>query len=158
MDTFGRYYSSRDRNLVSQLNRELKNNIAQVMVTLFKIAMGATSVNIYGEAKASEGKSFYPGIDIYCWIERNDLDSEDEGFGLDRNQDLEFRFTEEDLINLNFYPESGDVIKFNERFYSIENVMNDKQLLGGQPDKNLSFIVKTHYTKLSSVNVVNRMV
>jgi len=59
---------------------------------------------------------------------------------------------------LNFYPESGDIIKFNERFYSIENVMNDKQLLGGQPDKNLSFIVKTHYTKLSSINVVNRMV
>ena len=91
-------------------------------------------------------------------IERADLEGENEGFGGDRSQDLEFRFTEEDLININYYPQAGDVIKFNERFYEIDNVLNDKQLLGGQPDKNLSFIVKTHYTKLTSLNVMNHMV
>lgn len=158
MDIRGRFFSSRDRNLISSLNNEIKNNIAQVMVTMFKLAIGEINVNIYGEAKASEGKSFYPGIDIYCWIERADLESEDEGFGPDRSQDLEFRFTEEDLKNTNFYPEIGDLLFFNDRYYEATNILNDKQLLGGQPTKNLSFIVKTHYTKLSSINLVNRMV
>lgn len=157
-DYIGRYYSFRDRNLVSAINNELKNNIVQILVTLFKPAFLQTKTNVYGEVKASEGKSFYPGIDIYCMIERADLEGENEGFGGDRSQDLEFRFTEEDLININYYPQSGDVIKFNERFYEIDNVLNDKQLLGGQPDKNLSFIVKTHYTKLTSLNVMNHMV
>lgn len=158
MDTIGRFYSFRDRNLVSSINNELKNNIVQILVNLFKVATADTNINIYGEAKAGEGRSFYPAIDVYCWIERSDLETEDEGFGIDRNQDLEFRFTEEDLKDVNFYPEHGDLIKFNERFYTIENVLNDKQLLGGQPDKNLSFLVKTHYTKLSNVNVINRMI
>lgn len=155
-DYLGRYFSLRDRNFVSAINNELKNNIVEISVSIFKIAPNETTINIYGEA--NNGKSFYSGIDIYCWIERSDLESEDEGFGVDRNQDLEFRFTEEDLKDRNFYPEAGDLIFFNQRYYEIENIFNDKQLLGGQPDKNLSFLVKTHYTKLSSINLVNRQV
>ena len=155
-DYIGRFFSLRDRNLISSLNNELKNDIAQVMVTLFKIAPNQTNVNIYGEVKAGEGKSFFPGIDAYCWIERADLEGENEGFGGDRSQDLEFRFTEEDMYNAQFYPQAGDLMYFNERYYEVDNVYNDRQLLGGQPDKNLSFLVKTHYTKLSSINLVSR--
>jgi hypothetical protein len=158
MDKTGRYFSFRDRNLISSINNELKNNIIQVLVTLFKISTIDTKTNIYGEAKPNEGKSFYPGIDVYCLIERADLESNDEGFGTDRSQDLEFRFTEDDLKTASFYPEMGDVIFFNQRYYEIENILNDKQLLGGQPDKNLSFIVKTHYSRISGINVINRQV
>jgi hypothetical protein len=155
-DFNGRFFSLRDRNLVSALNNELKNDIAEVLVTLFKIAPNQTNINIYGEVKAGEGKTFFPGLDVYCWIQREDLNGESDGFGGDRSQDLEFRFTEEDLYELQFYPQSGDLIKFNERYYEVDVVFNDRQLLGGQESKNLSFIVKTHYTKLSSINLMNR--
>lgn len=154
-DYIGRFFSLRDRNLVSSLNNELKNDIAQILIVFFKIAPNQTNINMYGEAKASEGKTFMPGLQSYCWIERADLEGENEGFGGDRNQDLEFRFTEEDMIGIAFYPQAGDLIFFNNRYYEVDNVFNDRQLLGGQPDKNLSFIVKTHYTKLSSINVMN---
>jgi hypothetical protein len=157
-DYFGRYFSDRDRNLVSALNNELKNNIVEVYITAFTIAPNQTKTNIYGESVAATGKSFYPGIDIYCWIERADLTNRNEGFGSDKTQDLEFRFTEEDLRNASYYPQSGDVFFFNQRYYEIENIFNDKQLLGGQPDKNLSIIAKSHYTKISSLNVISRQV
>jgi hypothetical protein len=157
-DTSGRYFSIRDQNLISSLNNELKNNIVETLVYLFKIAAGQTNTNIYGEAKASEGKSYYSPIGLNCWMERSDLDTEDEGFGIDRNQELEFRFTQEDLKDSIYYPEMGDIIKFNERFYEIDNILSDKQLLGGQESKNFSFLIKTHYTKLSNINVVNRMI
>lgn len=157
-DYNGRFFSLRDRNLVSSLNNELKNNIVEILVVFFKIATNETNINIYGEAKASEGKSFYPGVESYCWIERADMNVEDEGFGVDGDQDLEFRFTEEDMQVKNYYPEIGDLIFFNSKYYEIENVLNDKQLLGGQASKNLSFLIKTHLTKLSSINLVNSQV
>jgi hypothetical protein len=158
MDNIGRYFSYRDRNLISSVNNELKNEIVQTMVTLFKLSSTDTPVNVYGEAKPNQGKSFYPGIDVYCLIERSDLETDDEGFGTDRSQDLEFRFTEDDLKTANFYPEMGDMVFFNQRYYEIENIFNDQQLLGGQPNKNLSIIVKTHYSRISGINVFNRQV
>ena len=158
MDNFGRFFSKRDQNLINSVNNELKNDIIQTLVYLFKVASGETNINIYGESKPNEGKLFHPGIPMYSLIAREDLESTDDGFGVDRTQDLEFRFTEDDLKSSEFYPEMGDILLFNSRYYQIENVLNDKQLLGGQPTKNLSFIVKTHYTTLSSINIINRQV
>jgi hypothetical protein len=156
MDIFGRYFSARDQNLINAVNNELKNNIVETSVILFKIAPLETNTNIYGEAKASEGKSFYNGVVIYCHMERSELENDDTEIGSDRLQDLTFSFLEDDLKSAGFYPESGDLIQFNQRYYEIDSVSNDKQLLGNQPDKNLSFIVKTHYTRLSSITLVNR--
>ena len=158
MDIRGRFFSFRDQNLINSVGNELKNNIVETLVYLFKISVPDTNVNIYGEVKPNEGKNYYPGIPVYCFIERADLESEDEGFGVDRSQDLEFRFSEDDLKSVSFYPEMGDVISFNSRYYTVENVLNDKQLLGVQSNKNLSFIVKTHYTTLSSLNIISRQV
>ena len=50
----------------------------------------------------------------------------------------------------------GDIIYFNGRYYEINNVVNNEQLLGGQPEKSFSVIVNTNYTRLSNIDLVQR--
>jgi len=69
----GRYFSARDINFINSINAELMGDIIETLVTVFKIAASETKVNMYGESAPSEGKTFYPGIDISCLIEK-DLD------------------------------------------------------------------------------------
>jgi len=77
----GRYFSARDINFINSINAELMGDIIETLVTVFKIAASETKVNLYGESAPSEGKTFYPGIDISCLIDRGDISGEDEGFG-----------------------------------------------------------------------------
>jgi len=47
------------------------------------------------------------------------------------------------------------VVSWNDRYYEIDNVISE-QLLGGQSDKNHSIICNTHYTKYTSLNILER--
>jgi len=143
-------------NLLGSVNAELYGDISEVVVQVFKIALNETTVNIYGESVSSQGKMFYPAINLTCFAEREDLTGENASkFGPDRNQNVVFRFRERDCIITNFFPEIGDVVLYNERFYEMDNVVQE-QFLGGHPDKSWSLIVNTHYTRLSKLNIVQR--
>jgi hypothetical protein len=155
MALFGRYYSQRDINLVNQFNAELMRDIIETLVVLFKIAPNETNTNIYGEAVAAEGKSFYSGVELSSLIDRGDISTDDEGFGPDRDQTVVFKFRELSLKDASFYPEVGDLILFNDRYHEVDNVVQE-QLLGGQANKSHSIICNTHYSKLSKINLVNR--
>jgi len=50
----------------------------------------------------------------------------------------------------------GDLVEYNDRFYCVDNVLPDTQLLGGVPEKSLSIIVHAYYERLSALNVVER--
>jgi len=154
MGLYGRYFSSRDLAYINGINRELNEDLIQTFVVLFKIAASETNTNVYGEA-GSEGKSFYPGIEINALIDRTDPTTDDEGFGPDRDQTVVYKFRELDLKEANFYPEVGDLIFFNDRYHEIDNVVQE-QFLGGQSDNSLSIICNTHYSRLSKLNLVNR--
>ena len=113
-------------------------------------------VNIYGESSSEKGKVFYPGINLTALIQREDITTDgSQGYGPDRKQDIVYRFRERDCIITNFFPEIGDLVLYNERYYEIDNVVQE-QFLGGHPDKSLSLIVNTHYTRLSKLNLVER--
>ena len=45
-----RFVTDRDFNLIQHFNREIMNNIVDVDVILYKIALDTTTVNLYGEA------------------------------------------------------------------------------------------------------------
>lgn len=151
----GRYFSQRDLNLVAQFNAELMGDIVEVLIQLFKIAPNETKTNIYGETAAETGKWYLPAIQISSLVERADMTAEYDDFGPSRNQDYVFKMREKMLRELNFYPEIGDIILFNDRYYEIDNVVQE-QLLGGQPDKSHSIICNGHYTKITSLNVIER--
>jgi len=152
----GRFFSRRDMNLLGSINAELFGDIVENVVQLFKIAAAATKVNIYGESSSDTGKTFYPGIDMTALIQREDISGDDNaGFGPDRNQNVVYKFRERDCITTGFFPEIGDIVLYNERFYEVDNVIQE-QFLGGHPDKSWSFICNTHYSRLSKLNMVER--
>ena len=155
MALLGRYYSQRDINLVNQFNAELMRDIIETLVVCFKICAAETRVNMYGEAAPTEGKSFFPGVELTSLIDRGDITTNDEGFGPDRDQSVVFKFRELSLKDANFYPEVGDFILFNDRYHEVNNVVQE-QLLGGQANKSHSIICNTHYSRLSQINLVDR--
>lgn len=151
----GRWFSNRDIRFINSVNGELMGDVIQTEVTLFKACADATSTNIYGESKTSVIKQFYPGIEIIALIDRADIVTEADDFGPNRKQNVAFKFHEKMLKELNFFPQTGDLVLFNERYHEIDDVVQEK-FLGGVPDKSLSIIVNTHYARLSKTDVVIR--
>jgi hypothetical protein len=151
----GRYFSQRDLNLVAQFNGELMGDIIENLIQIFKIAPNETKTNIYGETSAETGKWYFPAIQISALIERSEMTAEMDDFGPSRNQDHIFKMREKMLRQLEFYPEIGDVVSWNDRYYEIDNVIQE-QLLGGQAEKSHSIICNTHYTKYTSLNIMER--
>jgi hypothetical protein len=151
----GRYFSARDLNLVNSFNAELMGDIVENLVEIFKIAPQETITNIYGETSAVSGKFYEPGILISCLVERPDMTAEYDDFGPNRQQNHVFKLRERACIEVNFYPEMGDVVFWNDRYYEVDNVVQE-QLLGGQAEKSHSIIMNTHYTKYTSLNILPR--
>ena len=151
----GRYFSERDINFINSINDELLGDVIQTEVRLFKMCADVTSTNIYGESKASVGKQYYPGLDMICLVDRADMTTDANDFGPERKQNVAFKFMEKDLEKANFFPQTGDLVLFNEMYHEVDDVVQ-QQFLGGQPIKSFSIIVNTHYTSLSKVDLVER--
>jgi hypothetical protein len=151
----GRWFSARDMNFINSINGELMGDIIQTEVLLFKIAADQTTTNIYGESKSSVGKQYFPGIEITALIDRAQIASDADDFGPDRKQNVVFKMREKMLREVNFFPQTGDLVLFNERYHEIDDVVQE-QFLGGVDDKSHSIIVNTHYTRLSKVDLVQR--
>ena len=151
----GRYFSQRDLNLINSLNGELMGDIVENLIQVFKISPNETKTNIYGETSQETGKWFLPAIQISALIERSDMATDYDDFGPNRNQTHVFKMREKALKELNFYPEVGDMIAWNDRYYEVDNVVQE-QLLGGQAEKSHSIICNGHYTKITSLNIMQR--
>lgn len=131
------------------------SDIIQTEVTLFKSAADQTPSNIYGESKSTVGKQFYPGIEITSLIDRASIATNYDDFGPDRKQNVVFKFREKMLKEINFFPQTGDLVLFNERYHEVDEVVQE-QLLGGVDDKSFSLILNTHYTRLSKIDIIQR--
>jgi hypothetical protein len=157
MGLLGRFFSARDLKFINSVNAQLLGDIIQTEVFIYKVCADQTTTNIYGESDPQSGKMFYPGVECTCFIDRADIDTTYDQFGPDRNQDVVFKFREDNLKIVNLYPEIGDIIEFNNRYHEIDNVVQE-QFLGGVPDKSFSIIVNTHYSRLSKLSLVKRQV
>lgn len=153
--SLGRYFSSQDISFINGINNELLDDIIQTVVTLFKSCADATKTNIYGESSQTQGKQFYSGIDVTAYIDRSEIATSVDDFGPNRTQNVVFKFQENALREINFFPQTGDLILFNSRYHECDNIVQE-QFLGGQDDKSLSIIVNTHYSRLSKIDLVNR--
>lgn len=151
----GRYFSERDISFINGINDELLGDVIQTEVQIFKICPEQTVVNIYGESRPSSGKMYFPAVDVVCLVDRADITTDADDFGPDRKQNVAFKFIEKDLQALNLFPQTGDLIFFNDRYHEVGDIVQE-QFLGGQPDKSFSIIVNTNYTSLSKVDLVER--
>lgn len=151
----GRYFSERDISFINGINDELLGDVIQTEVSLFKLCPEQTVINIYGESRPSSGKMYFPAVDVICLVDRADITTDADDFGPERKQNVAFKFMEKDLQAINLFPQTGDIIFFNDRYHEIDDVVQE-QFLGGQPDKSFSIIVNTHYTTLAKVDLVER--
>lgn len=145
-----RFVAARDFNLMQHFNREIMNNIVDVDVILYKIALDTTAVNLYGEATE---KARYTGVKLKALIKyKKNVADTTAGFGVDIEQDVEFRFTRKLLEEVNVYPEIGDIIHYDDSYYEIDNT-NDTQYIAGQPYNSLSILCDAHLTRISNLNI-----
>jgi hypothetical protein len=152
----GKYLSDRDRRFFASITNEFMDDVVENVVLIYKLSIESTKVNIYGEVSQATGKVYHYPAELTALIERSEMNSSDEGFGVDRNQVHVFKFFRDELKRLNVFPETGDLIYFNEKYFEIGNVV-EEQLLGGQQEKSWSLICNTHYISLSNIQLVQQI-
>jgi hypothetical protein len=140
---------------VTGISEELLREVVQTEVTFFKISPESTKVNQYGESSPATGKQYFPGIDFTCLVDRADMTTDADDFGPDRKQNVAFKFLESDLEAAKCFPQTGDLVYFNDMYHEVTDVVQ-QQFVAGQPDKSFSIIVNTNYTSLSKVDIVER--
>lgn len=145
-----RFVSDKDFLFFQHINREIVVDVVDVEVVLYKIINDIANVNIYGE---STTKARYRGISLNALIKYTKIQSNSEGFGYDANQmGVEFRFVRKLLEDVNAYPEVGDIIKYNEGYYEIDNI-NETQLIAARPEYNNNIVCEAHLTRKSGLNI-----
>lgn len=154
----GLWYSPNDVGTLKSFNSELFGSIIQNIVWLYKVSPTETKTNLYGEVDQTSGRFYFPPVEITCTMEKPDPNSDEANAGPDREQSVTFRFREDMLMAVNFYPQPGDVILFNERYHEIDPPVIQEQFLGGVAEKSLSIICKTHYARFSKIQVLDKQV
>lgn len=163
MPLFG---STKDALLVKHFSKELMRSIISVEVAYFKLSLEDSNITIYNE---SATKRYYSPIRLFALVNKEDTTMSDEDTGINVLQNVTFAFLRDDLKDIDLVAEEGDIIKFDERFYEIDNTKttqywmgrNDETLLLNTEGRgnyefgyNITISCKTHLTRNSSLNLV----
>ncbi len=132
MALFGR---TRDVLLINSINRELLPDIITQQVGYYKVNLGASQTNIYGEA--IDKFVSQPAL-LNCLITRGEQTWSTDTFGPDVSRALTFSFFKQDLKDLVIVPEVGDVIFFYESYYEIDGTVENQYFVGKIPDYSYS--------------------
>ena len=152
-----RVYSQKDIDTFDKFNKELVGNLSTEQdgiinqpVIIYKVSVTDTEVNMYGET--SQGKVFKPGVQIVALVNAEDQTTTTDEFGPDLQQNAEFSFIRQSLVDINFVVEIGDVINWNNGYWEISSI-NENQLIGGQTDYNHSVVCNTYLIRISHLNI-----
>ena len=87
----------------------------------------------------------------------NEPEVNQDEFGADLNADIEMYFQRENLSSgsLNFYPESGDIVDWNNYYWEI-NGTTEPQLFVGHPGYKHQIKATAHRARLSSLQIEER--
>ena len=149
-----RFTLDRDIRFFEGISRELVDAVIETAVVLYKLVIEDSKTNLYGE---SLNKTYYQGVECNAIIQREDTQSNYEGFGADSSQTVQFRFNRFTLEDKGFYPEIGDIIYHNDGYFEIDNVTEDF-LIGGQTGNTFSLICSTFMTRRSSIQTEMRTI
>ena len=158
--------SQRDFALLVNINRELLSDIVEQEILYYKISLEQTETNIYGEAP---NKIFWSPIKLNCLITRGDQQTTSDDFGPDSVREVKFAFLRQDLLDVNTFPEVGDIILWHEDYYEVDNTTENQLLLGKDENYNftgyganyggtLSIICTTHLTRADKVGVTQQRI
>ena len=148
------FIPQKEFDLINQMNEELIDEIVGQSVDIYKVNVERTEDNVYGESTA---KYYDIGFRVNCLIQYNEPEIIQDEFGADLNSSIEMFFQRENLSSgsLNFYPEIGDIVDWNDYYWEINGV-TEPQLIGGHPSFNHSIKATAHRSRLSSLQIEER--
>jgi len=181
-----KFFHNRDIRFIKTISEEVVDYVVEQWVTLFKMSVGESKTNLYGE---SLGKVYHAPASLMCIVDREPQNVIYEGFGPDQTQPVEFRFNRQRLrthqipyfpsINgipvpadaiqnsQHGYPEIGDIIIFDNSYYEISQTKEDKLLGGAQrmfasgstetEDTLMTVIAVAHMVRRSSIQIEDRI-
>ena len=148
------FVPQKEINLIDSMNEELIDEILGQSVDIYKVSIDNTDENIYGE---STTKYYDVGFRVNCLLLYNEPEITQDDFGADLRGDIEMYFQRENLSSgsLNFFPEIGDIVDWNNQYWEIGSV-TEPQLITGHPNYKHSINAKAHRSRLSSLQIEER--
>ena len=148
------FVPQKEVNLINDMNEELIDEIVGQSVDVYKVSIENTEENIYGE---SATKYYDVGFRVNCLLLYDEPEIVQEDFGPDLNGSIEMYFQRENLSSgsLNFYPEIGDIVDWNDFYWEI-NGTTEPQLFAGHPNFKHNIVATAHRSRLSSLQIEER--
>ena len=148
------FIPQKEFDLINQMNEELIDEIVGQSVDIYKVNVERTEDNVYGESTA---KYYDIGFRVNCLIDYTDPEVIQDEFGSDTNSNITMYFQRETLASgsLNFYPESGDIVDWNDFYWEI-NGTTEPQLFAGHPNFKHNIVATANRSRLSSLQIEER--
>tara|TARA_Y100000592_G_scaffold47519_1_gene75460 strand:- start:14192 stop:14662 length:471 start_codon:yes stop_codon:yes gene_type:complete len=148
------FVPQKEINLINSLNEELIDEIVGQSVDIYKVSIDNTEENVYGE---STTKYYEIGFRVNCLIQFDEPEVEQTEFGADYNASIEMYFQRANLSSgsLNFYPEAGDIVDWNDHYWEI-NGTTEPQLIAGHPAYKHQIKATAHRSRMSSLQIEER--
>jgi len=156
------YAGRRDISMFRHVNRELMRKMIDTAVDVYKLSLGDTETNIYGE---STNKQYLNPVRVHALIQVDEQSATSDEFGHDVSQTSRFAFLRDDLKQLNIVTETGDIIHWNNRYWELDNEIENQHFFRRNPDTNktidstwgwnLSVIFTAHETRKNKVQIEN---
>ena len=148
------FIPQKEIDTIDSMNEELIDEIVGQSVDIYKVSIDNTDENVYGE---STTKYYEVGFRVNCLIQFNDPEIIQDDFGADVDSSIEMYFQRNNLSSgsLNFYPEMGDIVDWNNYYWEI-NGATEPQLIAGHPAYNHSIKATAHRARLSSLQIEER--
>lgn len=181
-----KFFHNRDIDFIKTISEEVVDYVVEQWITLFKMSVGETKTNLYGE---SLGKVYHAPATLMCIVDREPQSIIHEGFGPGQEQAVTFAFNIQRLRTHEIpqirtihdqkvpadaiqntaqgYPEIGDIIIFDNTYYEIGQVQKEK-LIGGSPlvfptgsadsdDNRMSLVVTAHMVRKTAIQIEDRI-
>ncbi len=148
-----KFIVGRDLDFFKSIARELVDDVIQTAITIFKLNVYESKVNIYGEAI---NKTWHQGVEMFCLIDKDSETTNYEGFGPDTSQIITFKLDKVMCEEKQIYPEVGDMVYFDQSYYEIDTT-NEVQFIGGQPTNNWSIVGTAFMSRKSNLNIEERV-
>ena len=148
------FVPQKEIDLFDSMNEELIDEIIGQSVDIYKVSIDNTDENVYGE---STTKYYEVGFRVNCLILFNEPEIVQDEFGADENTSIEMYFQRNNLSSgsLNFYPETGDIVDWNNNYWEI-NGTTEPQLFAGHPNFKHQIKATAHRSRMSTLQIEER--
>ena len=148
------FVPQKEFDLINSMNEELIDELVGQSVDIYKVNIDNTEENVYGE---STTKYYDVGFRVNCLLLYNEPEITQDDFGADLRGDIEMYFQRENLSSgsLNFYPEIGDIVDWNDFYWEID-ATTEPQLFAGHPTFKHQIKATAHRSRMSSLQIEER--